>query len=373
MMFTVKHTDGDSQARTGRLYTPHGAVDTPVFMPVGTRASVKAMAPHQLLECGTQIVLANTYHLFLRPGDELISQIGGLHRFMGWDGPILTDSGGFQVFSLADFCRVDDEGVTFRSHIDGSEHRLTPSRAVKIQQNLGADIIMCLDECPDAGADGHSLRKAVERTTDWARECAQAHHRDDQALFGIVQGGTDLQLRRRHLEQMMEIGFEGYALGGLSVGEPKHRMYRVIRKITPLMPADAPRYLMGVGTPDAVIEAIAAGVDMFDCVHATRIARHGRVMTSGGPLTVRNAPYADDPRPLDEECCCRVCRQFSRAYIRHLIKSDELLAYHLTTYHNLWFMHRMMAAARQAILRGEFDRWRRIFYRRYYGEDPPAD
>ncbi len=370
-MFELKHKDPNSQARTGCLYTSHGKVETPVFMPVGTKGSVKAMAPEDLVKAGSQIVLGNTYHLYLRPGDQLVAKMGGLHRFMGWSGPILTDSGGFQVFSLSSLRTIDDDGVTFRSHIDGSEHRFTAERVMQIQQNLGADIIMCLDHCPDASSEPEIIQAAVQRTTDWAARCREAHERPDQALFGIVQGGIDEDIRRNHLQEIVDIGFDGYALGGLSVGEPKPDMYRIVRAVGPEMPSDSPRYLMGIGTPDAMIEAMRAGIDMFDCVHATRIARHGKVMTTEGSLTIRNAPYADDPRPLDENCTCHVCRTFSRAYIRHLIKSEELLAYHLTTYHNLWFVHRMMEEARQAICRGKFDSWRTEFYSRYYGASPP--
>lgn len=371
MLFDVEHCCSETEARTGRVLSHHGATETPVFMPVGTNASVKAMPPAALGQIGARIVLSNTYHLYLRPGDELIASAGGLHRFMDWSGPILTDSGGFQVFSLSSLRRVDDEGITFRSHIDGSEHRFTPERVMQIQRNLGADFVMCLDQCPALPAERDELLRALDRTTAWAERCRGAEISSHQALFGIVQGGTDVQLRLRHLKDITSLDFSGYALGGLSVGEPKEDMYRVLRATVPHMPVERPRYLMGVGSPDAIIEAVRWGIDMLDSVYPTRIARHGTILTAEGSIPVRNAAYAEDFRPLDERCTCYVCRNFSRAYLRHLIKADELLAYYLATYHNLCFLIEMMEELRGAIREGRFLSWREQFWQRFYGCEPP--
>ncbi len=372
MIFVSEHSSGDSRARTGRLITPHGRVNTPVFMPVGTMATVKGMTPDDLREVGVEILLGNTYHLYLRPGDELIARAGGLHRFMGWRGPLLTDSGGFQVFSLSSLRSIDDDGVTFKSHIDGSEHRFTPERVMKIQRNLGADIIMPLDHCPALPADRATLEDSMRRTTAWAERSRAIGAGTGQAMFGIVQGGSDVDLRLRHLSDITSLDFDGYALGGLSVGETKEDLYRVIEAAAGQMPADRPRYLMGVGTPDIIIEAVRYGIDMFDSVHPTRIARHGTVLTSRGSRTVRNAEYAEDVRPLDPACHCHVCRNFTRAYIRHLIKADEILAYHLTTRHNLHFMGELMARLRRAAQQDALMQYRRQFWREFYGCEPPA-
>lgn len=372
LIFSVETQPGsDHDARVGQLLLRHGSVDTPVFMPVGTNATVKGLSPRDLRDIGVQMILANTYHLYLRPGVQVVAGAGGLHSFTGWPGPMLTDSGGFQVFSLSDLRTIDDQGVTFRSHIDGSEHLFTPERVMEIQRRLGADIVMCLDHCPSLPADRRTLLQALRRTTDWARRCKAAGVRRGQSLFGIIQGGIDVQLRKRHVEELVPVDFDGYAVGGLSVGEDKEDMYRVLERVTHLIPPDKPRYLMGVGSPDAVIEGVRWGIDMFDSVHPTRIARHGTVMTAQGPITVRNAEYSKDLRPIDEGCQCEVCRQFTRSYVRHLIKADELLAHHLTTYHNVHFMMQLMRDIRRSIKDGSFLEWRRDFWWRFYGCDPP--
>ncbi len=373
MKLTTMARSSDCLARAGCFETTHGSVATPVFMPVGTHASVKAMPPHDLKEIGVQVVLANTYHLYLRPGDELIRSLGGLGAFMGWPGPTLTDSGGFQVFSLSDLFSLDEDGITFRSHLDGSEHRLTPEKAVRIQENLGADIIMCLDQCPPYPADEAVLTDALRRTTSWAKRCQAAKTRTDQALFAIIQGGVDLDKRQQHCDELIELGFDGYALGGLSVGEPFAEMVRVVRAIAPGMPKEKPRYLMGVGSPDVLIESVRFGMDMFDSVYPTRMARHGSVMTHRGVLNMRNAQFASDSKPLDPDCSCPVCRRFSRAYVRHLVKSGELLAHYLTTYHNIHFLTELMAQMRDAIFDDRFMKWRTAFWRQYYDTAPPDD
>ncbi|GAW92706.1 tRNA guanosine(34) transglycosylase Tgt [Calderihabitans maritimus] len=355
----------DTRARVGRLYTPHGVVDTPVFMPVGTQATVKAMSPEELEEIGAQIILSNTYHLYLRPGAEIIKEAGGLHRFMHWNHPILTDSGGFQVFSLADLRQINDEGVTFRSHIDGSSHFLSPEKATEIQMALGSDIAMCFDECPPYPASYEQVEKAVKRTSSWAERCLEAHRREDQALFGIVQGGVFRDLRERSAAELTALDFPGYAIGGLSVGEPKRLMYEVLDYTVPLLPASKPRYLMGVGTPDALLEGVKKGVDMFDCVLPTRVARNGLALTSSGKVVVRNARYARDYEPLDPECDCYVCRNYTRAYIRHLLKANEILGLRLTTYHNLYFLIRLMAKIRTAVMEGYFLKFAEEFMAKY--------
>jgi queuine tRNA-ribosyltransferase len=324
--FEIEHSDATSRGRAGVWTTPHGAVETPAFMPVGTAATVKGLTPDQLLSAGVQMVLANTYHLALRPGSDVVEELGGLHRLMNWHGPILTDSGGFQVFSLAKLTRVDDEQVVFRSHIDGSPFELSPETAIRIQEALGADCIMCLDECPPHGVDPERLEAAVDRTTRWAARCKEAQRRSDQALFGIVQGGTDPRLRERSAEGLLPLGFPGYAIGGLGVGEEPAAMYAALDSTVPLLPADRPRYLMGVGRPIDLIEGVLRGVDLFDCVMPTRNGRNATAFTSGGLLRLRNACHQRDPRPLDEACGCPVCRQFSRGYLRHLFQADEMLA-----------------------------------------------
>jgi queuine tRNA-ribosyltransferase len=353
-------------ARRGRLHTPHGIIETPVFMPVGTQATVKTMAPWELKEIGAGIILSNTYHLHLRPGEDLVRESGGLHSFMQWDGAILTDSGGFQVFSLADLRKITDEGVQFRSHLDGSPRFFTPESVMRIENALGADIIMAFDECPPYPATREYLEQSLRRTLDWARRCKASHARpDEQALFGIVQGGEHRDLRKAAAEALVEMDFPGYAIGGLSVGEPKPLMYEILEFTTPLLPADKPRYLMGVGSPDDLFEGVERGVDMFDCVLPTRIARNGTVLTSRGKLVIRNAQYARDMSPLDEDCSCKVCRTFTRAYIRHLIKADEVLGIRLTTYHNLYFLLRVMENIRKAIEEDRFLEYKKEFYERY--------
>lgn len=345
-----------THARAGRLLTPHGAVDTPVFMPVGTRGSVKGLTPDMLRAAGAGILLANTYHLTLRPGEETVAALGGLHRFMGWDGPILTDSGGFQVFSLAVLTRADDEGVTFKSHIDGAAMRLDPARAVAIQEQLGADIIMAFDQCPALPATAESLETAVRRSIAWAGQCKQAQRRSDQALFAIVQGGLDLDLRLNCLDALVNIGFPGYAVGGLSVGEHPDDMAALLRQFAHRLPADRPRYLMGVGRPLDIIRAVAAGIDMFDCVMPTRNGRNSFAFVDAGVLRLRNAKYRLDRQPLDASCDCYTCRHFSRGYLRHLFLADEMLGPILVSLHNIAYYLRFMARIRSAIADGSFPR-----------------
>jgi queuine tRNA-ribosyltransferase len=353
--FQVLNTSRISQARRGRLCTPHGVIETPVFMPVGTQASVKTLSQEEVAELGFQIILSNTYHLYLRPGDERIARLGGLHRFMRWERAILTDSGGYQVFSLAKLRQIDDDGVTFRSHIDGSEHRFTPERAVQIQRNLGSDIMMAFDECPPYPASRDEVAKATERTYRWAVRCRTAwlEQPNQQALFGIIQGGVYDDLRLMSLQQITELDLPGYAIGGVSVGEPVEEMRRVVELVAPRMPADKPRYLMGVGTPDDLLHAVQQGVDMFDCVLPTRLARHHTVFTSAGRINLRNAQYQERDEPLDPTCDCWVCQRYSLAYIHHLFRAGEMLAYRLATYHNLAFYARLMARIRQQIEAGE--------------------
>jgi len=344
----------DSGARLGRLHTTHGIVETPVFMAVGTQATVKGLTPAQLEEAGVQVVLGNTYHLALRPGDELIAELGGLHRFMGWNRPILTDSGGYQVYSLAASRQIDDRAAVFRSHIDGSLFDLTPERAVQIQENLGSDIAMCLDECPPSAADSEIGREAVRRTIHWAQRCKAAHRRTDQALFAIVQGGTDVELRARCAAALTELDFPGYALGGFSVGETTAQMVAALEPAAALLPADRPRYLMGVGRPEDILAAVARGVDMFDCVLPTRNGRNAMAFTGAGPLRLRNARHKRDPAPLESGCPCVTCRTWSRAYLHHLFLAEEMLGPILLSLHNVTFYSRLMADIRRAIAEGRF-------------------
>lgn len=358
--FNIEALDG--AARAGRLRTPHGEVATPCFMPVGTRASVKGVLPEQLRAAGASIILSNTYHLALRPGDELIRDQGGLHRFMAWDRPILTDSGGFQVFSLADLRRVNDEGVVFRSHIDGQILELTPKRALEIQENLGADIAMCLDECPPAGADAGQLQKAVRRTIRWAEQCREAQRRENQALFAIVQGGLDLSLRQQCAEALSRLDFPGYALGGFSVGEAPAQMHAALPECAAMLPGDKPRYLMGVGRPEDILVAVIAGIDMFDCVLPTRNGRNASAFTRRGTLRLRNACHRRDPRPLEEDCPCPTCRQFSRAYLHHLFQVEEMLGPILLSIHNIAYYLRFMQAIRQAIHAGRLASFREEWF-----------
>lgn len=351
MAITFKITGKDHKARAGELQTVRGVIKTPSFMPVGTQATVKAMAPEELREIGVQILLSNAYHLYLRPGTSVIQQAGGLHRFMHWSRPILTDSGGFQVFSLSARRKVAEEGVTFRSHLDGSTHFFSPEKAIEVQNDLGADIIMPLDHVVGYPASAAETRAAMERTIRWAERCQEYHQNtDQQALFAIVQGGTFAHLREKCSRELVAMDFPGYALGGLSVGEPKEEMYQILEQTLPLLPESKPRYLMGVGSADALLEGVLRGVDLFDCVLPTRIARNGRVMVAGGYLTLRNARFAEDLRPIEPGCACYACRNYSRAYIRHLLKANEILGLRLTTYHNLYFLQNLMAKARQAIL-----------------------
>jgi queuine tRNA-ribosyltransferase len=354
--FTLEARDG--RARAGRLQTPHGAVLTPVFMPVGTAGAVKAVQHRDLVEIGAQVLLANTYHLMLRPGDALVASLGGLTGFTGWKGPFLTDSGGYQVFSLAALRRLDEAGVRFRSHVDGSPHFLSPERSMEIQQNLGADIAMAFDECPPGDSPREVVQEATERTTRWAERSRSAHTRSDQWLFGIVQGGVHLDLREASARALIAIGFPGYAIGGLSVGEPKPGRDRVLEHLEGILPAERPRYLMGVGTPEDLIEGVARGVDMFDCVLPTRNARNGQLFTSRGRISIRNTRYRDDPGPPDPDCRCPTCRSASRAYLRHLHLAKEMTAATLMTIHNLFYYLDMMGAMRQSILLGRFESWR---------------
>lgn len=358
----------ESMARLGKVYTPHGEIQTPIFMPVGTQATVKTMTPEELKEINAQIILSNTYHLYLRPGHELVKKAGGLHNFMKWDRPILTDSGGFQVFSLGPLRKITEEGVEFRSHIDGSKHLLTPEKVMEIENALGADIIMAFDECAPYPADREYVKASLERTTRWLKRCKEAHkNTENQALFGIVQGGMYKDLREQSAREITSIDLPGYAIGGLSVGEPKEIMYEILEHTTPLLPEDKPRYLMGVGSPDDLIEGVIRGVDMFDCVLPTRIARNGTAMTSQGKVVARNAVYAEDFTPLDPECDCYTCRNYTKAYIRHLIKANEILGARLLTIHNLHFLLRLMENIREAIKEDRLLEFRKEFYKKYYG------
>ncbi len=351
--FEVLATDGGSSARRGQLTTPHGVVQTPAFMPVGTVGAMKGVTPAQLTDTGAEIMLCNTYHLALRPKPEVVVALGGLHKFIGWDRPILTDSGGFQVFSLAKINKIDEDGVDFRSHIDGSLIRLSPEIATDIQNKLGADIIMAFDQCPPLPCEPAELAAAVERTVAWAKRCKEAHGREDQALFGIVQGGTDLAMRRMCAERIIEVGFDGYAVGGLSVGESHEEMVEVLDGLCPHLPADRPRYLMGVGMPRDLYEGVRAGIDMFDCVIPTRNGRHGQVFTATGAMKLRNEKHRLDGRPLEEACDCYTCRTYSRAYLRHLFMAGEMLGPMLASIHNLRFLQRLMGRMRDLINAGE--------------------
>ncbi len=363
--YELLHTCRQSGARLGVLHTPHGDVQTPVYMPVGTQAVVKAMTSREMEEIGTQILLANTYHLHLRPGDGLIAQAGGLHRFMAWNRPILTDSGGYQVFSLAELNRITEDGVSFRSHLDGSPLFMGPENAMKIQENLGADIAMAFDVCTPYPSDEQKTRADMERTHRWANRCQEAHTRPEQALFGIVQGGFYEELRQESARTLAAMDFPGYGIGGLSVGEPKELMYDMLDVTLPCLPEDRPRYLMGVGTPDCLLEGVKRGVDMFDCVLATRIARNGTVLTASGRLVVRNAKYKADFGPIEEACDCEACRSYSRAYIRHLLNTEEITGARLCSIHNLRHLTRLMEGAHQAIREDRFLDYMADFYDRF--------
>jgi len=376
LSFDVVATDDRTAARTGRLNTPHGEVMTPAFMPVGTQGTVKTLSPRELQEIDVRIILGNAYHLYLRPGPEIVRAAGGLHGFISWDRPILTDSGGYQVFSLADLNRITEEGVTFQSHLDGSYQIFTPEGTMEIQHDLGADIIMCFDECTPYPCTRQAARMSMERTVRWARRCQQKHRQlqesdgDDQALFGIVQGSTYADLRQECADTLVEMDFPGYAIGGLSVGEPKTAMFEMIEATVPRLPESKPRYLMGVGFPQDLIAAVARGVDMFDCVLPTRNARNGSVFTREGPLVVKNAVYARDFGPLDPDCDCYTCRYFSRAYLRHLFQAGEILAPRLATLHSIAFYMWLMGEVRRSIAEGRFESWSRTFLERYHqGEE----
>lgn len=361
--FEIIKTQG--HARAGILHTPHGPIPTPVFAPVGTQATVKAVPPRDLHDVKASLILANTYHLHLRPGAELIRDLDGLHSFMAWPGPVLTDSGGFQVFSLAQINRIDDDGVTFRSHIDGSKHRFTPESSIQIQENLGADIIMCFDQCPPP-TERETVESAVARTSAWAARCRDAHpDHARQALFGIVQGGIFEDLRVRSADFLRTLDFPGYAIGGLAVGETKADMYSALRFTTPLLPAHKPRYLMGVGEPEDLAQGVLEGVDIFDCVMPTRIARHGAALTAEGRINMRNLTFASDKNPLDDDCDCYCCQNFSKAYLRHLVRTGEILGAYLLSVHNIRFLIRHMEAMRNAILQGDLMAYTDRFRQRY--------
>lgn len=364
--YELKHICKQSGARLGVVHTPHGSFETPCFMPVGTQGTVKGMSPEEMIDLSEGILLSNTYHLWMRPGHEIVKKAGGLHKFMHWDKAILTDSGGFQVFSLSERRNIKEEGVTFKSHIDGSKHLLTPEKAMEIQNALGSDIMMAFDECTPWPAEKDYAKKSLERTTRWLERCIKAHERPkEQALFGIIQGGTYKDLRIQSAKEITSFDLPGYAIGGLSVGEPGELMYEMLEVTTPLMPSDKPRYLMGVGTPDYLIEGVLRGIDMFDCVLPTRIGRNGTIMTRKGRLIIRDAKYAEDFSPMEENCTCYSCRNYSRAYIRHLLKAGEMFGLRLTSIHNLHFLKQLMKDVRQAIQEDRFLDFRDAFYLQY--------
>lgn len=368
--FSVTHTDSHTQARLGCMMTAHGRVQTPAFMPVATQATVKAMTPRELREIGAEIILANAYHLYLRPGLERIEQAGGLHRFMAWDGPILTDSGGFQVFSLKSLCRLSEQGVEFRSHLDGSVHLLTPESVIRAQERLGVDIAMVLDECPPAQVSFAEAERAHALTLRWAERARAARTRDEQAVFGIVQGGVFPELREQSARALVDLGFCGYAIGGLSVGEDPAVTHAIAAHTVRFLPAARPRYIMGVGTPTQLVRYVALGCDMFDCVMPTRNARNGSLFTRTGRLNIRRAEFASDPRPIEEGCGCYTCRNFSRAYLRHLAVAGEILSARLNTIHNLYFYQSLMRTMRAALAAGRFADFARPFL---VGPEPAAD
>lgn len=360
---------GVGTARAGVVTTPHGVIETPVFMPVGTQATVKSVSPDELRNVQAQIILSNTYHLYLRPGADLIERFGGLHHFMAWDRPMLTDSGGFQVFSLAHNRKIDEDGVTFKSHIDGSTHRFTPEMVMRVEEQLGADIIMVLDECTPYPSSHEYNQRAIARTHAWAERCLKAQTRPDQALFAIVQGSTFTDLRRESAQTLAALDFLGYGIGGLSVGEPKEEMHHMLEETTPLLPVDKPRYLMGVGSPEDLVECVARGIDMFDCVLPTRVARNGALLTRDGRLPIKSSRFALVDQPIEPDCDCYACRHFSLGYLHHLFKTEELLAYRLNSIHNLRFMTRTMGEIRASILNGSFTQYREEFLARYKPSD----
>ncbi|HVZ81964.1 MAG TPA: tRNA guanosine(34) transglycosylase Tgt [bacterium] len=368
--FKVTAKDPKTRARAGVLKLGHGEVTTPCYMPVGTQASVKALSPEDVLACGSEILLANTYHLMLRPGADLVEKAGGLHRFMHWNRPILTDSGGFQVFSLADLRQINEEGVRFQSHLDGSKWEMTPESATRLQHKIGADIIMAFDECIPYPSPEDYVDRSVERTTRWAKRCLETHlqsGRDkDQALYGIVQGSNFPHLREKSAKQLLELDFPGYAIGGVSVGEPKEVIYGVVERTAPYLPEDRPRYLMGVGTPEDLWECVERGMDMFDCVMPTRIARNGTALTRNGRIILKNAKYFDDFTPLDPECSCECCRNYTKAYLRHLFQADELLVLRLVSLHNLRFMTEIAEMIREAVREGRFLEAKKAFFDKYF-------
>lgn len=367
-IFTQHQRSSQCDARRGEVATKHGLVQTPVFMPVGTQASVKAVTVENLVDIGAQIILGNTYHLFIRPGHALIERFGGLHGFMNWDRPILTDSGGFQIFSLKELATITEEGATFRSHLDGSKKFLSPEDAVKVQESLGSDIMMCLDTCIPYPADRSQTVESTALTGRWARRCREAHRKKEQLLFGITQGGMYPELRKESAETLIEIGFDGYAIGGLSVGESKQQMHDMTEATVAHLPDEQPVYLMGVGTPEDLVEGVWRGVDMFDCVMPTRNARNGTLFTSSGKVVIKNARHREDQAPVDERCGCYTCRNYSRAYLRHLFVSREILAYHLNTIHNLYYYLNLMQEIREAIEKDSFASFRNDFYGRLEGE-----
>ena len=364
--YELLHIDKNSGARRGVIHTPHGDIQTPIFMPVGTQATVKSMTPEELKDdVKAQIILANTYHLYLRPGHDLVKEAGGLHKFMNWEKPILTDSGGFQVFSLSGLRKITEEGVKFCSHLDGSKHLFTPEKVMEIEEALGADIIMAFDECCPYPSDYKYTETSMYRTTRWAERCKNSHTTPNQGLFGIIQGGFYKDLRKISADDLIAMDFPGYAIGGISVGEPKEEFLDILRYTTPLMPENKPRYLMGVGTPDYLIEAALAGIDMCDCVLPTRLARHGTALTSKGKIVIRNATYEKDWSKLDDECDCYTCKNYTRAYIRHLVKTNEILGIRLISLHNLRFLTRLMEQVRDAIEKDNLLGFREEFYSKY--------
>lgn len=369
LTYELLHVDKKTGARRGRITTPHGVIETPVFMPVGTQATVKTMKPEDVEKTGAQIILANTYHLFLRPGSDIVREAGGLHKFMNWDKPILTDSGGYQVFSLGAMRKITEEGVRFQSHIDGSRHMLSPEKSIEVQNDLGSDIIMAFDECAPKDADRRYIEHSQALTTRWLERCVKAHRNPEtQALFGIMQGGFYRDLREKSAREIVAMDLPGYAIGGISVGESKEQYIGVLEYAPALLPEYKPRYVMGIGTPDYIFEAVEHGVDMFDCVEPTRIARHGMAMTSQGRLSIKNAKFERDYTPLDPECDCYTCRNYTRAYLRHLFKAGETMSHMLLTEHNLRFLSRLSEDIRKSIEEDRFSEFKEEFYAKYYGE-----